>query len=266
MHIPSLFDKLHDLDERDYQKAGLVGNPAYSGLRREDNEERFRVHIPREALESKVSDSISRFFNAKSDKDIPSNLYLFSRDGGAGKSHTIRRMHNFCREKNFLFAEIEEDDLHQGNIKENLMYIMKLMNTEKMVVFLECDKPSELYQQLCQVDGVYIVGSGHEPDNELKKASKKFDILDLEKDYPLTKSQLLEVMKRTMDKVILGNEQIIDEEVLKEISENTNSPGDALNALGVCLAIYAYKAKQGEEYKITVEDARQWSYRNMPKD
>jgi len=69
-----------------------------------------------------------------------------------------------------------------------------------------------------------------------------------------------------MEKVTIGKEQVVKEEVLEEISRNTNSPGEALNALGVCLAIYAYKAKEGEKYEITVEDARQWSYKNMSKD
>ena len=56
-----------------------------------------------------------------------------------------------------------------------------------------------------------------------------------------------------------------EDDVLEEISRRTHSPGEALNSLGVCLAIYTYKARKGEKYEIKVTDARQWSYRNMPK-
>ena len=73
-------------------------------------------------------------------------------------------------------------------------------------------------------------------------------------------------MLEILEKITTGKEQIIGGHILEEISKNTHSPGEALNVLGVCLAIYTYKAKKGEEYEITVKDARQWSYRNMPKD
>ncbi len=69
-----------------------------------------------------------------------------------------------------------------------------------------------------------------------------------------------------MKKIAKNNAQIVSDDVLGAISEKCHSPGDALNVLGVCLAIYTHKAKKGEKYEITVSDARQWSYRNMRKD
>jgi hypothetical protein len=158
------------------------------------------------------------------------------------------------------------EDWDEGNIPENLPYAMKLMNTDKIVVFLECDHPWELYEQLCGIEGAYIIGSGHEPHRELRTVTEKFEVLDLERDYPLSNEQLLELLRETMAKLARGEEQIISDEVLEEISKNCHSPGQSLNVLGVCLAIYAHRAKIGEKYEITVDDARQWSYRNMARD
>ena len=158
------------------------------------------------------------------------------------------------------------EDWHEGNVPENLPYLMNLMGVDKIVAFLECDHPWELYEQLYNIKGVFIIGSGHRPDHELRKVAERFEVLDLERDYPLSSAQLLDLLKQTMKKITTGKEQIIGDHVLEEISKSTHSPGEALNALGVCLAIYVYKAKKGEKYEITVNDARQWSYRNMQKD
>jgi len=263
MRIPGLFEKLHRLEDRDYWNVGLMGNPAYSDLRRGED---IRVSIAREVLEEKVKDSISKFFSAEIENDKPSHLYLFSREGGVGKSHTQRQIRRHCSENDIPFVEMDHEDWHEGKISENLPYAMSLMDADKIVTFLECDHPWEIYQQLCDTEGVFIIGSGHEPDRELRAVAERFEVLDLERDYPLTNDQLLELLRQTMRKLAKNDAQIVSDDVLGTISENCHSPGDALNVLGVCLAIYTHKAKKGEKYEITVNDARQWSYRNMRKD
>jgi hypothetical protein len=140
---------------------------------------------------------------------------------------------------------------------------MSLMDTDRIVAFLECDHPWELYEQLCSIDGVLVIGSGHEPNRELRAVADSFEILDLERDYPLSKEQLLDLVEQTMSKISRSGVEMIGQDVLEEISKSCHSPGQALNVLGMCLAIYTYKAKVGEKYEITVNDARQWSYRNM---
>lgn len=261
MRIPGLFRELHRLSEHDYLKAGLLGNPAYSGLHRGED---TGVSIPRPALEEKIKDSITNFFSSQNEK--PKHLYLFSRHGGAGKSHTQNQIKDYCKDNRIPFVELEHEDRDDGNISENLPYVMNLMNTEKIIAFLECDHSWETYEQLCRVEGVLIIGSGHNPNDELREVMRDFEVLDMEKDYPLSSSQLLELLGQTMRKITISGSNIVDDEVLEEIAKNSQSPGDALNVLGVCLAIYTYKNKIGEEHKITVEDARQWSYRNMQKD
>ncbi len=265
MRMPILLKRLHDLDDDDYIKAGLRGNPAYCGLRRGDDRD-LNVSIIRESLEEKIKSSIEAFLSLQNGDSKPKHLYLYSRHGGAGKSHTQNRMKEYCSKKNIPFIELGEEDWHDGDISENLPYLMKLISADKVIAFLECDNPYELYNKLFEVKGVFIIGSGHNPDEELRELIKNFEVLDLEREYPLSKSQLLDLLRKTMKKVNISKKDIIEDEALKEISKSLDSPGDVLNALGICLAIYAYKVKIGEEYKITVEDARQWSYRNMQKE
>ena len=263
MRIPGLLEKLHRLEDRDYWNVGLMGNPAYSELRRGED---IDVSITREALEKKIKDAISQFLAAETDSDKPKHLYLFSRDGGVGKSHTQRQMHRHCFENDIPFVEMEHEDWDEGNIPENLPYVMNLMDADKVVAFLECDHSWEIYEQLCGVQGVFIIGSGHEPNRELRAVTESFEVLDLERDYPLSSDQLLKMLRQTMRKLTRSQAQIVGDDVLEEISKGCHSPGHALNVLGVCLAIYTYKARKGEKYEITVNDARQWSYRNMFRD
>ena len=263
MRIPGLLEELYRLEGHDYWNVGLMGNPAYSELRRGED---IDVSIAREALEKKIKDSITGFFSAQDDSQRPRHLYLFSREGGVGKSHTQRQIRRYCRENGVPFAQMEHEDFHEGNIPENLPYMMKLIKTDKIVVFLECDHPWELYDQLCSVEGAFIIGSGHEPNRELRTVKGKFEVLDLERDYPLSSEQLLEMLRETMKKLIRDDAQIVGDDVLEEISKNCHSPGDALNVLGVCLALYTHRAKIGEKFEITVTDARQWSYKNMFRD
>ena len=263
MRVRRLLRNLHRLEDQDYWNVGLMGNPAYSELRRGED---MDVSITREALEKKIKDSITGFFSAQDDSQRPRHLYLFSRESGVGKSHTQRQIRRYCEENDVPFAEMEHEDFHHGNIPENLPYVMKLIKTDKIVAFLECDHPWELYDQLCNIEGAFIIGSGHEPNHELRTVKGKFEVLDLERDYPLSDGQLLELLRKTMEKLIRDGAQIVGDDVLEEISKNAHSPGDALNVLGVCLALYTHRAKIGEKFEITVTDARQWSYRNMFRD
>lgn len=263
MRISGLLESLHELEDRDYWNAGLMGNPAYSEFHRGEDVD---VSITREALENKVRDSITGFFSAQDDSQRPRHLYLFSRGGGVGKSHTQRQTRRYCRENHIPFVEMDHGDWHEGNIPENLPYVMKLMDTDKIVSFLECDHPWELYDQLCNIEGVFIIGSGHEPNQELRTVKEKFEALDLDRDYPLSGEQLLELLRETMKKITRGDAQIAGDDILVEISKNCHTPGHALNVLGVCLGIYTHRAKIGEKFEITVTDARQWSYRNMLRD
>lgn len=265
MRMPVLLRSLHDLDDDDYRNAGLKGNPAYCGLRRGDDND-INVSVIREALEEKIKNSIEAFFSSHNEDEKIAHLYLYSRHGGAGKSHTQNRMKKHCSKNNIPFVELGEEDWRDGDISESLPYIMKLTAAEKVVAFLECDNPWELYKKLYEINGVFIIGSGHNPNDELRELIQKFEVLDLEREYPLSDSQLLDLLRQTMKKIAMYERDIVDDKVLKEISKNSDSPGDVLNVLGICLAIYTYKAKIGEEYKITVDDARQWSYRNMQKD
>lgn len=58
MHFPMLFEELHRLDEWDYERIGLKGNPAYSELRRGYGEEPI-VHIRRGKLEElRIGDAV----------------------------------------------------------------------------------------------------------------------------------------------------------------------------------------------------------------
>lgn len=261
MKIPVLFDELNRLNEDDYIRAGLICNPAYSNLRRGDD---TGISISREALETKIKETINKFFSSQEER--PRHLYLFSRHSGAGKSHTQGRIKDYCKENKIPFVELEHEDHNDGNVRKNLPYIMKLLDTDKILAFLECDHSSRMYERLCEVEGVLIIGSGHNPWSELRRVGGSFEILDLERDYPLTTSQLTELLRQTMKKITITGYKIIDDGVIEEIARNSQSPGEALNILGVCLAVYAYKKKIGQEYTITVEDAQQWSYRNMQKD
>lgn len=265
MRMPLLLRKLHDLNDDDYLKAGLKGNPAYCDLRRGDDKD-INVSIIRETLEEKIKNSIQSFILSQNNDNPPKHLYLYSRHGGAGKSHTQRRMKEYCDKKKIPFVELDEEDWHDGDVSENLPYLMRLISADKVVAFLECDNPFELYNKLYETKGVFIIGSGHNPNEELRDLMKNFEILDLEREYPLSKTQLLDLLRETMKKINISKLDIIDDDVLKEIIRNLDSPGDVLNALGACLAVYTYKAKIGEEYRITVDDARQWSCKNMQKE
>ncbi len=242
MRMPLLLKRLYNLDDGDYLKAGLKGNPAYCDLHRGDDKD-IKVSIIREDLEEKIESSIEAFLSSKDEDPKYKHLYLYSEHGGAGKSHTQNRMKEYCSKRNIPFVELGEEDWHDGDVSENLPYLMKLISTDKVVAFLECDNPHELYNKLYEIKGVLIIGSGHNPNDELRELIGNFEVLDLEREYPLSKAQLLELLRKTMKKITINKRDIIEDNALKEISKNLDSPGDVLNVLGICLAIYTYKAK-----------------------
>jgi hypothetical protein len=253
-----LFERLHRLEEWDYERIGVRGNPAYSGLRRGYEPE---VHIRRGKLEDELIEAIERFMAGEEVK----HLYLFSREGGAGKSHTQHILRKYCHERDIPFADIWHEDV-KSNLREIIPYMLELMKRERVVVFLECDMPPEIYAQLADIPQCLIIGSGHEPHRELAGVMDRFRVLDIERDYPLTHEQLYDLLRATMDELRIGDAVIVEDDLLRMIAERVKTPGDALNVLGVLLAIVAYKAREGEEYEITERDVRIWTRRGMPKD
>ena len=260
MHFPMLFEELHRLDEWDYERIGLRGNPAYSGLRRGDWEEPL-VHVRRGKLEDELIEIIERFISG----DDVKHVYLFSREGGAGKSHTQHILRKHCHERDIPFMDIWHEDM-RNNLREAIPYMLEMIGRERCVVFLECDHPPEIYRQLVEIPQCLIIGSGHEPHRELDGVIDRFRVLDIERDYPLSHEQLYELLKATMEKLRIGDSEVVGDDLLRMIAERVKSPGDALNVLGVLLAIAAYKAKRGEEYEITERDVRVWTRRGMPRD
>jgi len=253
-----LFEELHQLEDSDYEKIGVRGNPAYSGLRRGYEPQ---INIRREKLEDELIIAIQGFISGEKVKHI----YLFSRETGAGKSHTQHILRGYCREKDIPYAKIESDDV-RGNLKEAIPYMLELVKGEGMITFLECDMPPEIYTQLADIPQCFIIGSGHNPNEELAEVKSLFRVLDLEMDYPLSSDQIFEILKTTMNELRISDAVIVEDEFLKMIAESAISPGDALNVLGLLLGILAYKAKKGEEYKITDRDVKVWMQREMPKD
>jgi len=257
MHFPMLFENFYRLEEWDYEKIGIRGNPAYSELRRGYEPE---VHIRRGKLEDEMIDAIQKFMAGEEVKHI----YLFSREGGAGKSHTQHFLRRYCHENDIPFIDVWHDDV-KNNLREAIPYMLEIIDREKAVIFLECDMPSEIYSQLVKVPNCFINGSGHEPHRELAEVIAQFRVLDIERDYPLTTEQLYELLKAVMDEMRIGDSVVVEDKIIKMIAERVKSPGEALNVIGVLLAILAYKAKQGQEYEITERDVKNWTIREMPK-
>jgi hypothetical protein len=258
MNFPMLFEELHQLEDHDYERIGVRGNPAYSGLRRGHEPQ---INIRREKLEDELINTIESFIAGEKVKHV----YLFSRESGAGKSHTQHVLRKYCRKKNIPFADVVHDDA-RNDIKETISYMLELVKSEKIVAFLECDMPSEIYAQLADIPQCLVMGSGHNPHEELAVLIDLFRVLDIEHDYPLTYDQLFELLKATMNEMRMSDETIVGDEIFRIIAESVKLPGDALNVLGLLLGILAYKAKCGEEYKITERDVRIWTQQGMPKD
>ena len=243
MEFRIFFDQISSLSEEDYEKIGFAGNPAYYGLRCGED---INMHIPREPLESELKSLIDAFADGKEFK----HAYLYSGETGAGKSHTQDVLKDYCLKKNIPFAELSHDDFEAVDM---LRYMIDLANVDGVVLFCGCQ--TKFYDRLIKIRNVCIIGGGHGP-SEIKELEAEFKIFDMEKDYPLTADDIYAILTTTLKKITLESIISIPNSFLKEVSQMTNNPGLALDALGACLAVVAYKAKTGKCPKITQEDIR----------
>ncbi|MFQ6042213.1 MAG: hypothetical protein ACE5PV_15260 [Candidatus Poribacteria bacterium] len=248
MRFSILSEKLQKLSTHDYRIAGFRGNPAYSGLRKGDDVE---VRIPREPLESILKSMIDDYANGGK----PKHIYLFSREGGAGKSHANRIMVEYCGKKNLPFILWDDDEDIDNSIK-GIRYLINIADADKVVIFRECDAPENFYAKLLSIENAYIIGHGHEPERELRGTGNSFKIFDLEEDYPLSHEDIHRLLREYLRKLTIRPVLAIPDEVLERISKLTTTPGDALNMLGALLAVVVYKAKNGKEPKLNDDDIR----------
>ena len=259
MQFPLLLDQIRELRTRDYRKIGLRGNPAYCELHRGDDVE---VHIPREPLESTIRSMIDEYANGGN----PKHVYLCSENGGAGKSHTNRIMEEYCREIEipFIIWDDEDEDLDIQSIH----YLIHLAEVDRVVFLRECDAPENFYAELLSVENLYIIGHGHEPENELRGTEDSFKVFDLENDYPFSGEDIQKLLREYIKELTNLSTQVgvsrreratdpiltVPDEAFEEISKHTTNPGDALNMLGAMLAVAVYRAKNGKEAEITDDD------------
>ncbi|HIE27156.1 TPA: hypothetical protein EYP66_07710 [Candidatus Poribacteria bacterium] len=246
MRFSILSEKLQKLSTRDYRRIGFRGNPAYSGLRKGDDVE---VRIPREPLESTIKSMIDEYANGGK----PKHIYLFSREGGAGKSHANRIMVEYCGRKNLPFI-LWDDDEDIDNSVQAVRYLIHVADVNKVVLFRECDAPENFYTKLLSIEDAYIIGHGHEPERELRGTGDSFKVFDLEEDYPLSEEDIHRLLREYLRKLTIRPILTIPDEVLERISKFTTTPGNALNMLGALLAVAAYKANNGKEPRITDDD------------
>jgi len=245
MQFPMLLDKIRELRTRDYRKIGLRGNPAYCELHKGDDAE---VHIPREPLESAIRSMIDEYANGGN----PKHVYLFSEDGGAGKSHTNRVMEEYCREIEmpFIIWDDEEEDLDI----QSILYLIHLAEVDRVVFLRECDAPENFYAELLSIENLYIIGHGHEPEEELRGTEDRFKVFDLENDYPFSGEDIQQLLREYIKELTKEPILTVPDEAFEEISQHTINPGDALNMLGAMLAVAVYRAKNGKEPEITDYD------------
>ena len=248
MRFPILSQKFRELSSRDYRTVGFKGNPAYSELHRGDDVE---VRIPREPLESILKGMIDEYANGGN----PKRIYLFSREGGAGKSHTNRIMVEYCGRENMPFILWDDDEDIDSSIRA-IRYLIHVADTTRVVIFRECDAPEKFYAKLLSVENAYIIGHGHNPEEELRGTNDNFRVFDLEEDYPISHADIHHLLQEYIRKLTIKPILTIPAEVLERISKSTTTPGNALNMLGALLAVAAYKAKVGKELQITDEDIR----------
>lgn len=255
MIFPALLRRLHELTEIDYERIGLRGNPAYSELRRGPE---LHVHVKRGKLEDELIDLIEGFLSGEEVK----HAYLFSREGGAGKSHTQNVLRRYCEERDIPFIDMLHEDIG-SDLRGSIPYLLGLIEAERVIIFLECDFPNRVYRELVELPRCLIIGSGHNPWEELRGVIDLFKVYDLERDYPMTSEQLYELLRLTMEELRIGENEVISDGLLRAIAERTRLPGEALNLLGILLAIKAWKAKEGEDYELTEWDVEIWSQRGM---
>ena len=258
MRFSILSEQLRELSTRDYRILGLRGNPAYSGLHKGDDVE---VRIPREPLESIVKSMIDEYANDGN----PKHIYLFSREGGAGKSHTNRLMVEYCgqkKKKNLPFILWDNDEDIDNSVKA-VRYLIHVADVNRVVLFHECDAPENLYAKLLSIENAYIIGHGHNPEEELRGTGDSFKIFDIEEDYPLSHENIHQLLREYIRKLTIRPIFTIPDEVFDRISRLTTIPGDALNMLGALLAVVAYKSKKGKEPQITDDDILSCCNRRM---
>jgi len=244
MEFPFFFEQISSLSEEDYEKIGFAGNPAYYGLHRA---EVTSAHIPREPLESELKSVIDAFFGGDDFK----HAYLYSGPPGTGKSHTLEVLRNHCSEMNIPYVELRQDDSESLDM---LSYMMELSEANGVVLF--CDCQTKFYEKLIKLGKVCIIGTGHAPRQELGSVVDEFKVFDLERDYPLSADDIYALLTATLQKISLETAASIPDSFLKKVSQMTNNPGLALDTLGACLAILAYKAKTGQCPEVTQEDIR----------
>ena len=246
MRFPILSEQLRELSTRDYRRIGFRGNPAYSELRRGADVE---VRIQREPLESIVKSMIDEYANGGN----PKHIYMFGRESGAGKSHTQQVMVEYCNQKNLLFI-LWDNDEDIDNSVQAIRYLIHLADANKVVLFRECDAPENFYARLLSIENAYIIGHGHNPEEELRGTGDSFKVFDLEEDYPLSNEDIHQLLRKSIRKLTIRPILTIPDEVLEKISRLTATPGNALNMLGALLAVAAYKAKSGNKPQITDDD------------
>jgi hypothetical protein len=158
--------------------------------------------------------------------------------------------------------QVNYDDIEAGEI-EAIKYLMDLADVEKVVLFGE-PGGLEFYQKLLEIENIYIVGRGYEDNIEGWNAEDKFQVFRLDEDYSFSDEQLYEILMRHLKAISIEKpDSIISDKLVREISQITGRPGRALNILGVCLAVYAYRAKTGREPRITEYDVQNCSNRRV---
>jgi hypothetical protein len=248
MRFPILAEQIHQVRTRDYRRIGLLGNPAYCELHRGDH---IKVHIPREPLESTLKGMIDGYLEGEDTKHI----YLYSEDGGAGKSHTNRILEEYCRNSDIPYIIWEDDDEDDmDNIPQSIQYLINIAEKDRVVFFRECDAPEGFYASLLSVEGLYIIGHGHEPEEELQEVDDRFSIFDLQNDYAFSHDQIQKLIREYIRELTREPILVIPDKAIEKISQVSKLPGDALNMLGALLAVAAYRAKNGKEVYIGEDD------------
>jgi len=259
MWFPMLFDRIRELAREDYRDIGVAGNPAPSNLRRledgELEEKVRRIHVPREPLESELKELIDQFREG----DVPQPAYLFSREEDFGSRHVFEFLMDYCRESDLPFMELNRDDIEREDFEEvmieGIQYLITLAGVDKVVLFCE-PFGDDFYEKLLEMENAFIIGRGGEPERELSRVEDRFRIFDLEEDYPFTEEQIYEILHLNLEAVRRQEEFPFSEQHLKTIGQITQSPGRALNIMGVCLAVAAYRKKFGKEEQITDADLK----------
>jgi len=169
----------------------------------------------------------------------PKHVYMFSEHGGAGKSHTNRIIEEYCQENKFPFIVWDDDE--EGLDIQSLKYLIDIAEVGRVVFLRECDAPEDFYSRLLSIENLFIIGHGHEPEDELRGTDDRFKIFDLEKDFPLSSEDIQKLLREYMQKLTKEPILPIPDRVFEEISKHTRNPGDALNMLGAMLAIAVYR-------------------------